>query len=204
MRWMRLHKRALHEQTRVQEVGARAQALSKFLQYVQQSLILSLGAWLVIRGEITMGAMVATNVLLGNALRPIGTLVGTWKEFVLARQSFNDLAVLLEEHEPAAVQRSAQVVKANIKLKQLSAFAHQREKPILDDITVDFVAGGVVQEYRARENGSHGVQRAQRRRAKEHRSGLRLSEAGRNQDGASAGAALPFGEPGELVVSRGL
>jgi ATP-binding cassette subfamily C exporter for protease/lipase len=143
-RWMRLHKRSLQEQTQVQEVGARVQALSKFVQYVQQSLILSLGAWLVIRGEISMGAMVATNVLLGNALRPIGTLVGTWKEFVLARQSFNDLALLLEEHEPPAGQRAVQSLKSNIKLKQLSAFAHHREKPILSDITVDFVAGEVV------------------------------------------------------------
>ena len=143
-RWMRLHKRALHQQTHVQEVGARVQALSKFVQYVQQSLILSLGAWLVIRGEISIGAMVATNVLLGNALRPIGTLVGTWKEFVLARQSFNDLAILLEEHEPPAGQRAVQTIKATIKLKQLSAFAHQREKPILNDISVDFVAGEVV------------------------------------------------------------
>ena len=143
-RWMRLHKRSLHEQTQVHEVGARVQALSKFVQYVQQSLILSLGAWLVIRGEISMGAMVATNVLLGNALRPIGTLVSTWKEFVLARQSFNDLALLLEEHEPPAGQRAVQSIKGNIKLKQLNAFAQHREKPILSDITVDFAAGEVV------------------------------------------------------------
>ena len=143
-RWARLHKAALHEQAQAQIVGARAQALSKFFQYVQQSLILSLGAWLVIRGEISLGAMVASNVLMGNALRPISTLVGTWKEFVLSRQAFNDLAQLLDEHESPPGRHAAPALKGLISIRQLSAYARQRDKPILSDISLEFGAGEVI------------------------------------------------------------
>jgi len=53
-------------------------ALSKFVRYVQQSLSLGAGAWLVVVGEISPGAMIAANVLMTRALAPIDLLVSTW------------------------------------------------------------------------------------------------------------------------------
>ena len=50
---------------------------------MSQSLVLGLGAYLVLRQEITPGLMIAGSILLGRALAPIDLMIGSWKGFVL-------------------------------------------------------------------------------------------------------------------------
>ena len=119
-------------------------ALLKFVQYSQQSLILALGAWLAIRGELSLGAMIASNVLMGNALRPIGVLVSTWKGFVQARQSYRDIRKLLGQYPERTEGYRANRVAGHITLHQLSAYARHRQTPILDSIDIHFEAGEVI------------------------------------------------------------
>ncbi|NDC10196.1 MAG: hypothetical protein EBZ75_12820 [Oxalobacteraceae bacterium] len=90
-RWIGLVATQFHRREQSHEQQHRMQALGKFLQYSQQSLILALGAWLAVRGEISLGAMIASNALMANALRPISSLVGTWKQFIEARQAYKRL-----------------------------------------------------------------------------------------------------------------
>jgi ATP-binding cassette subfamily C exporter for protease/lipase len=106
--------------------------------------VLSLGAWLAIRGEISLGSMIASNVLMGNALRPIGVLVATWKEFVQARQSYRNISDLLEKYPEREAGHLTSTVNGQISLVGLCAFARQREKPILDNIDARFEAGEVI------------------------------------------------------------
>lgn len=62
-RWIGLVATQFHRREQSHEQQHRMQALGKFMQYSQQSLILALGAWLAIRGEISLGAMIASNAL---------------------------------------------------------------------------------------------------------------------------------------------
>lgn len=143
-RWLLLYKEQAGAHWQAQQRAGRAAAFSKFIQYSQQSLILALGAWLAIRGEISLGAMIASNVLMGNALRPIGVLVSTLKEFAQARQSFQEIGALLDKYPQREAGHSAPQVHGQLTLRQLSAFARQREQPILDRIDVRFEAGEVI------------------------------------------------------------
>ena len=52
--------------------------LSKTLRFFLQSAMLGLGAYVVIRGEMTAGAMIAGSILLGRALAPVEQAVGGW------------------------------------------------------------------------------------------------------------------------------
>jgi len=143
-RWLLLYREHVNAHWKAQERAGQAAALLKFVQYSQQSLILALGAWLAIRGELTLGAMIASNVLMGNALRPIGALVSTWKGFVQARQSYSDIRKLLEQYPERAPGHQSSKVKGKITLHQLSAYARQRQTPILDAIDFRFEAGEVI------------------------------------------------------------
>ena len=60
---------------------------SKVLRLLLQSVILGLGAYLVIRQEMTAGAMVAASIMMGRALAPIETAIANWRAFIAARQS---------------------------------------------------------------------------------------------------------------------
>ena len=61
------------------------QSLIKFLRLAMQSLILGLGAYLVIERQTTAGAMFAASILLGRALQPVEQIVGLWRNLVSAR-----------------------------------------------------------------------------------------------------------------------
>ena len=59
--WNVLYKAQLDQSVSAQHLQHQVQAFIKFVQYSQQSLILALGALLAIQGEISVGAMVASN-----------------------------------------------------------------------------------------------------------------------------------------------
>ena len=58
--------------------GGAYAATSRALRLFLQSMMLGLGAWLAIRGEVTPGIMIAASILLGRALAPIDQAVGQW------------------------------------------------------------------------------------------------------------------------------
>ena len=70
---------------------------SKTLRLFLQSMMLGLGAWLAIRGEVTPGVMIAASILLGRALAPIDQAVAQWPVLQRALQGRRSLARLLEE-----------------------------------------------------------------------------------------------------------
>ena len=76
--------------------GAHAVA-SRTLRLFLQSMMLGLGAWLAIRGEVTPGIMIAASILLGRALAPIDQAVAQWPVLQRALAGRRALAKLLHE-----------------------------------------------------------------------------------------------------------
>lgn len=143
-RWMSLHRRSIMAQATQQTATQRMQALTKFVQYSQQSIVLATGAWLVIQGEMTAGAMIASNVLMSNALRPVSTMVLTWRQFIEARAAYGRLETLLAEHPEREGGHAADEVHGQITLKGLVARAPTREQPILKGLDLRCEAGEVI------------------------------------------------------------
>jgi len=142
--WLHLYERQLSDAADAQRIAHRVQAFTKFVQYSQQSIMLAVGAWLVIRGELTAGAMVASNALMSYALRPISILVGTWKQLIDARLAYGRLAQLLDEHPERSADHAGDQVRGQITLRGLVATAAHRPQPILKGLNVEFQAGEVV------------------------------------------------------------
>ncbi|MDP2247514.1 MAG: ABC transporter transmembrane domain-containing protein, partial [Nitrosomonadales bacterium] len=67
-RWNAMQSRWNDLDSRAVEVQSRNQHINKFVRYSMQSLMLGVAAWLAIRGQITIGAMIASNVLIARAL----------------------------------------------------------------------------------------------------------------------------------------
>lgn len=143
-RWQDRHHQHLLRHHEAQDLGNRMQAASKFMRYTQQSLALGAGALLVIQGELTPGAMIAANVLMGRASAPIDLMVSTWKSFFSARKSFERLEALLAQHP----ERDAGLVHAapqgHMRIENLVATAPGRAAPILKGLSADFPAGEVI------------------------------------------------------------
>jgi ATP-binding cassette, subfamily C, bacterial exporter for protease/lipase len=142
--WLMLYSDQLDKSLDAQHLQHQVQAFVKFVQYTQQSLVLALGALLAIRGDISAGAMVASNALVSNALRPIGTLVSTWRQFADAQASYLRLEKLMKEHPDRGAVHVAEVVHGRVTLHDVVASAPGRARPILKGLSVNFNAGEVV------------------------------------------------------------
>ena len=80
--------------------AAAMQSLIKFLRLSMQSVILGLGAYLVIERLATVGAMFAASILLGRALQPVEQIVGSWRNLVSARGAYLRVTNLLAATPP--------------------------------------------------------------------------------------------------------
>ena len=144
LRWINLNRQSLEVKARAADHGQRAQSVVKFVQYTQQSLMLGAGALLVIQGEISMGAMIAANVLMGRALQPVQLIVATWKGFMSARLSYRRLAALLTEHPERVGLALGDPIQGNVVLNRLVATAPGRPQPILTGLDATFAPGEIV------------------------------------------------------------
>ena len=77
-------------------------ALTRTMRQAIQSMMLALGAYLVVTHEATAGIMVATTILLGRALAPVEQVVGSWRVLAEGRSAFRRLAALLASAEVEA------------------------------------------------------------------------------------------------------
>jgi ATP-binding cassette subfamily C exporter for protease/lipase len=118
-------------------------AVVKFVRYTQQSLSLGAGALLAIQGEITLGSMIAANVLMSRASQPIETIVLTWPAFLSARSAFRRIGSMLEAHPEEAPGRQRDPLVGEVVLQGLVATAPNREQPILNGLDAKFPAGQV-------------------------------------------------------------
>jgi ATP-binding cassette, subfamily C, bacterial len=94
-RWSRDRNRMLERQVLASDRAASMQSLIRFLRLSMQSVILGLGAYLVIERVATAGAMFAASILLGRALQPVEQIVGSWRNLVSARGAFLRVRELL-------------------------------------------------------------------------------------------------------------
>lgn len=140
-RWRNRQNRHLTAAAESQEINRRLQSLIKFVRYAQQSLMLAAGAYLVIAGELTVGAMIAANVLMSRALAPIDLVATTWKSFVTARDAYRSLASLLREYPLREAGAVHPVQQGTLKIINLVATAPERQAPILNNINLALPAG---------------------------------------------------------------
>lgn len=95
-RWEEKHARALSLQSEASDWAGGVVASTKFLQGAAQLGVLGLGAYLVIEGSVTGGAIFAANILMGRALAPVAQSVSVWQGFVNARSAWGRLDQLLK------------------------------------------------------------------------------------------------------------
>lgn len=99
-RWQQLRDEALTQHIAATDVGGGFSSITKTFRLLLQSAMLGLGAWLVLRGEMSPGAMIAGSILMGRALAPIEMLVGQWAIVQRATKGWTTLSQLLSEVPP--------------------------------------------------------------------------------------------------------
>jgi len=141
--WMRYQNQA-KAQGHVDHVSHTLSAVSKFFRYTQQSLSLGVGALLVIRGEISPGAMIVANMLMSRALQPLDLMVNSWRMLMTTRAALQRVIDLFNTHPQQRPGHLSQTPFGKIELQNVSISVPQRQQPILKNISLTIPAGKVV------------------------------------------------------------
>ena len=120
-KWLKARRKALAMSVRATGVGATYSTVSRTLRLFLQSGMLGLGAWLVLRGEIAPGVMIASSILMARALQPVETLVSQWSMVQRAKRGWDNIGALLEEVPPDRDVVDLPRPKARLEVQGISA-----------------------------------------------------------------------------------
>ena len=121
--------------------GGAYSATTKTFRLFLQSAMLGLGAWLVLRGELTPGAMIAGSILLGRALAPIEQAVGQWALVQRAQEGWGRLGALLARVPPEAESTPLPVPKALVDVQGISVAPPGEPVPVLRGLSFQLEPG---------------------------------------------------------------
>lgn len=140
-RWEKLRNRALGASIVAQDRAGGFRTASKTFRLFLQSAILGLGAYLVLKHEVTAGVMIASSILLGRALQPIELIIGQWAVVSRASKGWVDLADLLGE-VPAETPRTAlPKPKAHLVADQLTVLPPGEPQAVLRMVSFELKPG---------------------------------------------------------------
>jgi len=114
---------------------------AKTFRFILQSAILGVGAYLVIIGQISGGAMIAASILIGRALAPVELGVAHWKGFVAARSGLKRLRAILPHFETPAPDVDLGRPSRQLLLEGVSAMPPGSDRMVLQGISFEIGAG---------------------------------------------------------------
>lgn len=126
------------------DIGSTFQAATKIIRIAVQSAALGLGAYLVIKGELTSGGMIASSTILGRALAPVEQGIGSWRHFITARQAYRDIRAFLSRLPAEESRISLPNLKGSVSVEDLSYKLPGADKPILKHISFTLEPGKVL------------------------------------------------------------
>ena len=144
--WQKRQKDFLSLQAQASEGAGFWTAMSKLLQLVMSSLLLGLGAWLLLSNSLNGGAsmMIIGSVLGGRVLAPLSQLVAQWNAVVNVRSAWTRLEGLLEQVPPKPEAMALPAPKGYLTVEGLVAGAPGQQVPIVRGVQFSLAPGEVL------------------------------------------------------------
>ncbi|HEY0822772.1 MAG TPA: ABC transporter ATP-binding protein, partial [Ramlibacter sp.] len=130
--------------------GARRDASTAALQGLSAAAarlsVAALGAWLVLRGQGTVGVLVASLQYVGGLFGPIQGLTNVYATVRRARVSMESVSAILDAPDPVADlpgARDLEVTRGAVSFEGVS-FAYRDGRPVLREVTLAVAPGETV------------------------------------------------------------
>lgn len=146
--WQKKQTAFLSFQARASEAAGSLNAVSKLLQQLMGSVLLGLGAWLLLdpahglNGGSTM--MIISSVLAGRLLSPLAQVVQQWGALVSVSASWSRLETLLEQVPARPENMKLPAPKGELIVEALTASAPGQSQPILRGVQFGLPPGCVL------------------------------------------------------------
>lgn len=143
-RWVEKNRMVLALQSVASRRAGLMTSVSKSTRLLVQSLILGLGAYLVIEQQITPGLMIAGSILLGRALSPIDLMIGNWKGFVAARGQYARLNEVLNKIPEEKERMPLPAPKGVLSVEAATIAPPGTRAPVVKNVTFKAEPGDII------------------------------------------------------------
>lgn len=143
-RWQATAEKVLVLQSVASSKAGLIAAASKVIRLTSQSLILGVGAYLVIEREISPGLMIAGSILLGRALAPIDMIIATWKGFISARGQYRRLQEALTQIAADKEKMPLPPPSGRFQLEEAQVVPPGSKIPVIKSLSFSIEAGDSV------------------------------------------------------------
>lgn len=143
-RWEKVNDSYLAATERSSDIVGSLGGLSKVLRLLLQSAILGLGAYLVIRQEMTAGAMIAASIMMARALAPIETVIANWRGFLAARDSIRRLSDVLARVGTAPERTGLPSPRRSLEVENVTVAAPGSPAAIVANVNFKLASGDVL------------------------------------------------------------
>lgn len=143
-RWFKMHGKFLNLQADASQKAGTIGAATKFVQTALQSLVLGLGALLVLEQKITPGMMIAASILVGRTLAPVQQVIGVWKTWASTRSAYERLTKLLEANPARPAGMALPAPKGVLTLEGVTAAPPGMRNPIVKNVSFGIGPGDVL------------------------------------------------------------
>ena len=131
---------------RVVGVGNLATQTTTLINKITMVLILFLGAGLVVKNKLTVGELVAFNMIASQLSAPVLRLAQLWQDFQQVRISIDRLGDILNTTpEPGqSAQASLPPVRGDVRMENVGFRYRIDGQPVLTDVSLEIPAGRVM------------------------------------------------------------
>jgi ATP-binding cassette subfamily C exporter for protease/lipase len=143
-RWFKMHGKFLGLQADASQKAGTIGAATKFMQTSLQSLVLGLGALLVLEDKITPGMMIAASILVGRTLAPVQQIIGVWKSWSGTRSAYERLVKLLEANPQREAGMALPKPAGALSIEAVTAAPPGVKTPIVRNVSFAIAPGDVL------------------------------------------------------------
>jgi ATP-binding cassette subfamily C protein LapB len=143
-KWEELNEKGSRTSMRAREISAFALNFAMLIQQIAGVLIVIVGVYLISKGEISMGALIASVMLGGRAMAPLAQVAGLMTRMNQSRQSLKQLDDLMKRpvERPAGKHFiSMPAVRGHIEFRDVLFHYPGQSIPALNHITFTVEAG---------------------------------------------------------------
>ena len=130
-------------------LGSASGEIGKFLNQVSSLLVLWVGMYLVLQGELTLGMLIAFRIISGNVTGPLLQLSGLYQGFQKVQISMERVADIIDQNpELSRSDELSQIplppIKGNIRFENVKFRFGQNGPYQVDDVSLTVEAGQFV------------------------------------------------------------
>lgn len=140
-RWRERNSKVLRHQSDATDRGSWMLSFTRAGRLGLQMIMMGAGAWLVIQGQVSPGAMIAGALIMARALQPFERAISTWKNMLTTRAAYLRLSALLESAPPIVSTVALPRPEGRLEADGVMYFPPRSETAIIKGVSFTLEAG---------------------------------------------------------------